>query len=991
MNKNGNNESDKNRNYNNGSDKNTNNLNGNDNDENGNDNNQSDINDSMNSNNFNENYNNESDMNSNNMNGNSNNESDINIKNKNESDLNKNDNIESDKNGKDINKSEYNNESDNNENANNKSDMNRSDKNANNINDSDKNRNDNNGNDNDENKSDNNENYINEILSNQANSDKSYVKNDETDEAQNDKIFSDIIETTDNSGNDKEDKSQITNDILKQNLNETNKIKEKSYIIFTDKSSNDKKKNKDTPSESEELDNNSNPIEDINVLNEAKKRAGITNSFRQLNKFRNSNNAITFTFYGLVTKNYKANAQISILVNLIKISGEMEDFERKVDCIIASSVNIIEGYSAQAEFKCELNDLKENYYSLRFNHSDFISGIPTDEILLNPELTYDAIKSGKIYDYSIVDNKVEYRLPSTFTSQNIKENNVSGELIIEGKLNKDVKNRLKFNLRLTYPDEVSMLCSLTSFAAGPSSIVCKTDRDIHSEPVVIEQTIAMNDNYEILVITGIISEKKITCQNGLLREAEEKIKNGISFRQANNLLHSYEKKEFSFILEGILSEKYKEGFIFILNIIISIGDFRREKDSYCTLQNSTMENNFILGYFKCITKVTLEEYINIDFKKAESITISPYNSNITGVFGLDKNKLSPNRNKLTINDNTTLDFPTFTPKRLEKIGQCQKKGKFRIIGEFSGEFKEKTFEFPLSYPSGKEVKCKVEEAKINKESEIVCKLQSEFKDVKSLLFESRIVTKMDKEILFIKKYILKNISISCVNYNKIKFEKAKQSQKASFSFVTMSKINPSGNTGLFTNFFIGMVRKTNVNYAEFKFPVNIRYSQNSLRQLDESEIIAKCSIATQKGTTVFYECISETKLSSKPLLTSVEYDTIENNIAGLPESVDPSKLNCPIDYSNRDNLDLINNLPIITIKDINYCNCTDSGYFTIKGTIDKEISYNNDNVEIQFSYPDSSSICDIKSESTNVIMNCKNKEKFPVSTIMFEMEIFCLN
>jgi hypothetical protein len=180
-----------------------------------------------------------------------------------------------------------------------------------------------------------------------------------------------------------------------------------------------------------------------------------------------------------------------------------------------------------------------------------------------------------------------------------------------------------------------------------------------------------------------------------------------------------------------------------------------------------------------------------------------------------------------------------------------------------------------------------------------------------------------------------------------------------------------------------MVRKTNDNYAEIKIPVNIRHSQNSLRQLDESEILANCNIATQKRTAIFYECISETKLSSKLLKTSVDYDTIEN-ISGLPESVDPSKLNCTLDYSNRDNLDVINKLPIVTIKNINYYNCTDNGYFTIKGITDKEISYKNDNVEIQFSYPDSSSICNIQSESTNVIMNCKNKEKFPISTIMFD-------
>mgnify|MGYP006873003530 CR=1 FL=1 len=118
---------------------------------------------------------------------------------------------------------------------------------------------------------------------------------------------------------------------------------------------------------------------------------------------------------------------------------------------------------------------------------------------------------------------MEYKISSTFTSDNIKESKVVGEIIIEGTINKVVQNRLRFFLHLTYPEGVSMLCSLTSFEAGPSSIICKVDRDINSEQIIIEQTIIRYENNEILVITGIVSEKSITCENGLLLETEEKM------------------------------------------------------------------------------------------------------------------------------------------------------------------------------------------------------------------------------------------------------------------------------------------------------------------------------------------------------------------------------------------------------------------------------------------------------------------------------------
>ena len=51
----------------------------------------------------------------------------------------------------------------------------------------------------------------------------------------------------------------------------------------------------------------------------------------------------------------------------------------------------------------QLINLKENYYSLRFNSSEGISGIPTDEKALDPVLTKKSIDK-KEYFFMIIKN-----------------------------------------------------------------------------------------------------------------------------------------------------------------------------------------------------------------------------------------------------------------------------------------------------------------------------------------------------------------------------------------------------------------------------------------------------------------------------------------------------------------------------------------------------------------------------------------------------------
>ena len=110
-------------------------------------------------------------------------------------------------------------------------------------------------------------------------------------------------------------------------------------------------------------------------------------------------------------------------------------------------------------------------------------------------------------------------------------------------------------------------------------------------------------------------------------------------------------------------------------------------------------------------------------------------------------------------------------------------------------------------------------------------------------------------------------------------------------------------------------------------------------------------------------------------------DNIED-ISGIPDDADPSKLNYAVDYNIPENLKLIESLPDV-LESVDGSNCEEDGSYTIKGIVKNGNLSNYNNVEIPFSSPDSSILCDIIAKDKNVTMNCQNKEKFDISSIVF--------
>lgn len=276
-------------------------------------------------------------------------------------------------------------------------------------------------------------------------------------------------------------------------------------------------------------------IEDIEIIDRAIKRTKITISFRQIKQFIYKSGEISFMFFALITEKLSAGEKIKLLVNLIKANGEREEKSTEIICTLVNNITLDNGKSQQGDFNCSKKNLTEKYYSLRLNNSETITGIPKDEILLDPILTDKAIHNNKIVDFSIKENKE--KTPATFIYENMDDQNciTNGTFIIEGNLSKKIENNNNFNIPLSYPDGASLKCNFDKKESGSNRIYCKIDREINNTKLITEQIIIKEGNEEILNLGSFSSEKGISCSNGILSEAEKKRESPIAFRQVSHL------------------------------------------------------------------------------------------------------------------------------------------------------------------------------------------------------------------------------------------------------------------------------------------------------------------------------------------------------------------------------------------------------------------------------------------------------------------------
>ena len=149
----------------------------------------------------------------------------------------------------------------------------------------------------------------------------------------------------------------------------------------------------DSTLRSGELNTNSTEEQPISQ-DEAEERAQISLSFRQLNGFSFNKPTLTFNFYGLTTQSIEKDHSIVLVVHLLTLDGAEAD-TTDIECKLQQEVNVEDGKTLQANFKCEKSELEGDYIGLKLVSSNDVAGIPiNDDTLLNPKLTEDAIAAG---------------------------------------------------------------------------------------------------------------------------------------------------------------------------------------------------------------------------------------------------------------------------------------------------------------------------------------------------------------------------------------------------------------------------------------------------------------------------------------------------------------------------------------------------------------------------------------------------------------------
>ena len=176
--------------------------------------------------------------------------------------------------------------------------------------------------------------------------------------------------------------------------------------------------------------------------------------------------------------------------------------------------------------------MSEEFNSLAVISSKDVSNIPNDRILIDPSLTDEGIKSGRIFNYSNQDfAKI---IPPIISINNIHPKE-EGKVIINMTSSDDleVDNDI-FIIPLGLPVGVELICNISKSKAIETIISeCFIDGIINEEIIAFEQMKIIKGKKELFVLLNFMTrELKFNCSKSLKEKAQEKLKLTLSFRQA---------------------------------------------------------------------------------------------------------------------------------------------------------------------------------------------------------------------------------------------------------------------------------------------------------------------------------------------------------------------------------------------------------------------------------------------------------------------------
>ena len=330
-----------------------------------------------------------------------------------------------------------------------------------------------------------------------------------------------------------------------------------------------------------------------------------------------------------------------------------------------------------------------------------------------------------------------------------------------GKTIENIKYPIQFTMPLTYPDAITLSCSLNN----KKEILCKVDRKIEGNSIIFEQNVIKKDNEEIFTIKSHVSNEKIKCNNAILEESRKKKEITVSFRQVSN--YNSNNNKITFYLITLLSKSYKKGNQLNLLMELRNKNIKLEKNAACTLESdvSPKSGSQAQGNWFCSLDLTNSGYKPTDF---DTITVSPDNKEISGVSDLDEITSNPQKTDQAIkdiqerkskhesindltniidyynNEKETIIPPSFQPSSIY-ANNCKDSGKIYLAGKFSDIIEEKMkFDLPLTYPRAV-IKCQLNGANNNEIVNITCKVQSKFDSIDNFIIEPMLIKRKIKK------------------------------------------------------------------------------------------------------------------------------------------------------------------------------------------------------------------------------------------------------
>ena len=712
----------------------------------------------------------------------------------------------------------------------------------------------------------------------------------------------------------------------------------------------------------------------------------ISLSFGQVCNFNIEQNLISFFFAGLTSKSLKKDEEINMVVNLI-IGDDL--VENIASCLAKQDVNPSHGKLTQADFECKIEEMEKasQCTGLEIVSSANISGIPSEEELINPALVDKLIKTGEIKDFTLEENKIKIESIPIFNTTSIDTSDAikKGILIIVGKPLSDfeLEEELQFTIKISGVDAECSLPKL-SISETEIKIECILQEELKKSKIMIEQSTILDGYNEIISINNFISEKKVSISNGKQKKLENKFNSKLSFRQTNSF--KIEGELVTFVIAAFTTESLTKGeeINVDINLLLNIDSIKEE--AKCTVSNDVilekdLQKAVTLNCeIKDLKLKENEKCLGLEILESESLVNIPKNPKLCNPKKSDKLISLGEMEQAT----ETINIPQFNATSIDSVDSISS-GIFTIIGTTLGEI-EKDYTFNINLVTGETASCLLPKSVKDTEVKIECQLDGKIEKSQIMIPQTTVFDGF-KEIFTLNKISTKK-GVSCANG---KLKKMQKKLKNKISFRQMSHFKAED---IITFVFSSFVSENMEKGKEISMEINVNKGEDGFFS-DKATCILNDAISDaseeKQIAADFYCSVKDVENANKVIgLELISSD----EISGIPSDsnmTNPAKIDELIlsgevlDYTTEENKK--NLPPLFKALSLSSLGCRASGFFTIKGTFDKAVEHFRFNLPL--SYPSVDTRCDVpkSGEREEVEVICKTKSPFSSSQIIIEQSI----